>query len=247
MANLSLNTECSIAPFKDGIKLIRPDDYSFDHYPDTTIKNLLKIPANIYFLNPDSECQLINDVSAETMGFTSAQNSIGKTIFDIAPRNIAVQIINTDKIVLEQQRLCVVEDVVTYLHSYEHRFLTVKKPMYDSERKIIGIFGCSLIVNDTNFITALNQIIKLGFLQKNIEDHQRNDYFKEQIIGGQYFTKRELEIIYLTNQAYTAKEIASFLKISSRTVEAHLENAKQKVNVNSKRELLEFIKLNKNM
>lgn len=55
---------------------------------------------------------------------------------------------------------------------------------------------------------------------------------------GLTLSKREHSILLLMSQGYTDKEIAKRLLISPRTVESHINNAKQKIVVNSRAELI---------
>jgi DNA-binding CsgD family transcriptional regulator/tetratricopeptide (TPR) repeat protein len=58
-------------------------------------------------------------------------------------------------------------------------------------------------------------------------------------IGSDSLTAREREVVSLSEQGYTAKDIAKRLFISKRTVETHLANVYAKLGVRSKRELLQ--------
>jgi DNA-binding NarL/FixJ family response regulator len=53
-------------------------------------------------------------------------------------------------------------------------------------------------------------------------------------------TDRELEVFQLLGQGKTVKEIAESLFVSAKTVEAHREHIKQKMNFKSSAELLRY-------
>lgn len=52
------------------------------------------------------------------------------------------------------------------------------------------------------------------------------------------FSRRELDVIRLSSQGYTAKQVAGSLGIGERTVETHVSNAYAKLGVNTKLELV---------
>lgn len=62
--------------------------------------------------------------------------------------------------------------------------------------------------------------------------------------GKAHLTPRELSCLRLNMQMHTSKEIAKLLKISHRTVEFHLKNIKEKLNITNKAELYAVCKKN---
>lgn len=58
-------------------------------------------------------------------------------------------------------------------------------------------------------------------------------------------TMREIDCLRLVIKGYTGEEIALALELSARTVETHLENIKNKVNVTNKNDLIKFVFTNK--
>jgi len=53
-------------------------------------------------------------------------------------------------------------------------------------------------------------------------------------------TPRELEVVRLASQAFTAAEIGALLRIGERTVETHLANTYTKLRISSRRELVQI-------
>ena len=58
------------------------------------------------------------------------------------------------------------------------------------------------------------------------------------------FTEREQDVLKLVAKASQRKMIATELKISLKTVDAHLQNIRQKTNTHSIAELVLFLVLN---
>lgn len=65
------------------------------------------------------------------------------------------------------------------------------------------------------------------------------DYLQD--IQGYNFTQREIDIISCLLNGRAAKKIASFLNISSRTVETHIRNIMDKIDCHSKECIIDFI------
>lgn len=62
-----------------------------------------------------------------------------------------------------------------------------------------------------------------------------------EVISGVRFTPREIDILACILGRRTAKKIAFFLSISSKTVENHIRNIMQKLECNSRESIIEFI------
>lgn len=99
----------------------------------------------------------------------------------------------------------------------------------ENDEKIMKQF---LIILHDNFGLALTTIQqdKNNWLKCLKDDF--NDYFNEQL------TLRELECLYYICLGRSAKQIASILNISSRTVEKHIQNIYIKTNYSNKHLLL---------
>jgi DNA-binding CsgD family transcriptional regulator len=86
---------------------------------------------------------------------------------------------------------------------------------------------------DTNFIE--NQHIK-----DMLVDFERNITLKSYNGNIVHLTSRESECLRLMVKNKTCKEISNILNISTRTVELHVANIKQKLGINYKNQLLEI-------
>ncbi|AHD07725.1 response regulator [Paenibacillus larvae] len=77
---------------------------------------------------------------------------------------------------------------------------------------------------------AAKKVIE-GYLQSASHDH--TDAFQQ-------LTDREKEILSLVAKGYTNKEVADLLSISAKTVENHKANIMDKLNLNTRRDLIRF-------
>jgi len=111
------------------------------------------------------------------------------------------------------------------------RGLSIKLPWYNNQFEILGLFGITIIFGEQKMDNILSHISEIGLLnqENNICANQLNKF---------YFSKREKEIIYLITTKKTSREIGNHLYISTRTIEKHIENIKNKLNVRSKAEII---------
>ncbi|MBN1499746.1 MAG: helix-turn-helix transcriptional regulator [Spirochaetes bacterium] len=86
----------------------------------------------------------------------------------------------------------------------------------------------SYISRVTDKFGDYSALLIVSRINKGIRQFQR--YFK--------ITERELNIIYQATKGLSNRDISSKLKISERTVETHLNNIYNKLNINNKIELL---------
>lgn len=107
---------------------------------------------------------------------------------------------------------------------------------------------------DGKFISNLTFLTDISFMRSHgdsvewevFSDDMDVSKFKEIIYKEfvDFFTPREMEIVYLIQNNFTNQKIASELCISPHTVVAHRKNILKKSNCHNKKELLEFCKFN---
>lgn len=238
---ISLHEELFILPWQQGVKLItnqqnekRLSIENFGKLP--LVKELLQTPINVYFLNQKSEIQTINENTLKNCGFPDEKNTIGKTIRIAAERNIAETIIKNDLEVMTSRKMHVFEEHFIG-NENNKKFLTLsfKFPWYSHDETIIGILGCSIIVNEKNTLAnSLNHLIRFGLLSNT---SNKKVTIKKNNLPN--LSKQESECLNLLIRGGTNQTIANKLKISPRTVESYLQNVKNKFNVSKKAELIE--------
>lgn len=227
---LDTNPEFLIQPQFNGIKLVKPENFSHEKRESmASLGSFFKNSFSIFFADIHHTCQNMNETSAAVCGFDSVYSSRGKTAFDFATKRSAELAIRLDKHVIKNQKYSIVEQDLARNDGLFHQLLAIRAPWYDDQNQVIGIFGCSILLNNDPLADALYEISQLGFLHR-IE--------KPSTPSKTIFSKREMECIQLTIQGKKAKEIAAILKLSSRTIENYLENIKTKLGVTSKLELI---------
>lgn len=230
--------ELLVYRYKQGVKLISPEkarNILPHNYMGHTVGSLLNLPICAYFDDPEIIVQNMNELNAEAGGFESVQNSLGKTLFDVFTAKTAQIIVDNDKEVIRSQKIQIVEEEAYRKDDLFYQALSIKFPWYNSENKVVGLFGFSIMLGKQPLAESLALITKLGLL----------NYKSDHILPGStfcdsYLSKRESQCLHYYVQGKTAKEIGKALQLSPRTVENYIQNIKTKLNIWTKAELIHF-------
>jgi DNA-binding CsgD family transcriptional regulator len=230
--NSMISKELSFLRHHDGIKLV--DCGSADSH--LRVKHLLDLPFCVFFSDTRGMIQSTNDKNVEYCGFGSLSSVVGKTLKTVFTAETAHEIAQHDCLVIRSRRSRIFEENALRQDGRTIHALAIKLPWYDEHDEIKGIFGCSIIIDQTTSIAESLTIIKdVGLLNAQSTLLQPALY----TIGSVKLSRREYECLYHTVRGKSAKQIAYHLKISSRTVEEYLSNVKIKMDVYSKNALIE--------
>jgi DNA-binding CsgD family transcriptional regulator len=102
------------------------------------------------------------------------------------------------------------------------------------------MFYCFRSAKFWGFAHAFTAFLQLGLLTAS--EHLANPFLTlpGKKFGHVYLSTRESQCLHFFAKGKTAKMIAGILKLSPRTVEHYLENAKIKLNASSKAELIDI-------
>jgi len=239
---IDTSDELVISRFHHGVKLLRPDQVGdVSHISN---KNRLgcvkKLPFNVYVLDPHSQIQLINEPTVASLGFASVKDGIGKTMFDILPEEDARRLIHTDKMVVKTSQTKIVDDPVICKDGSSRQFFTVKTPLFDACHKVIGLFGCSVLLNEQPLSVAIAQIAQLGLLQPQ-EIALDDDFLAKLKAKNIHLTDRELQVVSYLIRGKSARETGEIIHLSQRTVEFYLNSVKSKLHCRKKSELIDLL------
>lgn len=227
--------------WENGIKLVSPDDrQSHDFYGQNTgytVASVLALPFNFYFLDQKGNTQIMNEESALICGFQSAEDSIGKSLFDVSLPDSANRLIENCTYVMQAQVVNIFEEEHQKKDGTSLHFLSIKCPWYSLDNTIIGIFGCSIVLGQHNLASSLSIVIALGLFESDKSLHATK---LEQL--DVKLTSRELDCFRFAIKGWTAKKIAKELGISHRTVEEYIVNIRNKTGATSKAQLLEMFR-----
>ncbi|MGC3988640.1 MAG: PAS domain-containing protein [Chthoniobacteraceae bacterium] len=107
----------------------------------TLLRNVINhLPDPIYFKDRQGRYQLDNQAHVQFIGKKSAQEIIGKTVFDFFPTEVAEHFHAADEVILNSgEALLNHEEVATDAAGNRRWLLTTKVPLRDDKDKIIGL------------------------------------------------------------------------------------------------------------
>ncbi|MBS0358450.1 MAG: hypothetical protein JSS53_04175 [Proteobacteria bacterium] len=143
---------------------------------------------------------------AKSAGYHSVNEIYHKQDYDFSWHEYANELRTHDKQLFDlQESISVRERILRHEGTYVD-IITKKCPLYDKDKKIIGLIGFSIELLTSSNLRVLSQ--------------------------------REYTVTAMMANGLTDKKIAKKLNISPRTVETHIINAKQKLNVRTRSELI---------
>ena len=225
-----------IMPWKNGIKLVCPERVgSLPNISSYSILTAMKLPFCVYFLNTDSQSQLLNDSGLEACHFNSLKEAKGKSMYDIASYETAKKIVDSHVRTMTSQTTQFTEEDIFRRDDYHFQTLTSLFPRYDDENKIAGILGCSIVVGTHSLTESLTAIYNLVYrTEENTFPVTPPFHVRENL----FLSKRETQCATLLIRGKTAKEIAKIMNLSFRTVEHRIEHMKNKFGVTTRSELI---------
>lgn len=179
---------------------------------------IFNLPINIYFLDKNSIIQNINETTINTCGYPSIKNTIGKTGHLAAKREVADKLISDNYKVITSKEMCIFEENFVRLDEISFQAISFKLPWYHLNGKIIGIFGCFIILNKNNlheFTNSIMLLVKLGLLASHDNVTNPLTFLPGQQINGIYLSERESQCLYFLSRGNTAKMIGRILSLSS--------------------------------
>lgn len=171
--------------------------------------------VNIYWTDTQNRFVYSNDHLVKMLGELSNAKSIdeyiNKPLRDVLPHNWIDVVYAENNLVLETRKVHQFLNKALFLDNRCIVFITTKMPYYDNDNQLAGVFGISHLIADYNI----------------------------EAIKHTSLTPRECDCIALLIKGKTAAEIAKLLDISARTVESYLNNAKIKLQCDTKSTLIE--------
>ncbi len=204
-----------------------------------SIADMFSLPFNTYFIDRESTVLDINERAAAVCGYVSRKEAMGRSLRDVSARNTAQQILYNDQIIMSRKKIKITEEIYTRLDDTELVAISIKFPWLVAD-KLVGIFGCSIMVED-NHLADLSAAIILLMQTGLLVPDSMTTILPGYIYANRYLNQRDIEIIYWVVRGKTAKEIALNLHLSHRTIEHRLDKIKLKLGVSSKAALIEKI------
>lgn len=231
MNHTDTSSELRIQRVGNGIKLMPPKKGLANNH---TVSDILKLPFQVYFENREQVTCKANEIYAEVCGFETLQDCIGTKWFRPFKTKTILPTINNDKEVVTKSKYIIVEEAGLRKDETEVHTLSIRMPWYNDENKTIGLFGFSISLGRTPLADSLLQIANLGLL--NPGANLKNTIGCE--LNNIYLSRQQLNCAKLILKGMTAKDIATYLHLSIRTVETYTDIIKTKLRCNNKTELI---------
>jgi DNA-binding CsgD family transcriptional regulator len=126
------------------------------------------------------------------------------------------------------------ENIIQQSNDSACRALSVKMPWYNCQNKVIGLFGCTIILGKDSLADSLTLITKMRLLIpiENLSPHIELE------INGIYLSKQQRICAKYLVTGISIKEIALRMNLSPRTIETYIDNIKSKFKCCNKTELI---------
>lgn len=179
------------------------------------IHQFFSLPCHVFWKNTELIYMAYNDFGGTQLGFSSGQDIIGLTDFEIFSMSTATIIRNYDTQVIQtQQQIFYSSERIVSRINMVLTFLTHKIPLFDQNQTLIGLLGISVVRRLSNCNGYPSQC--------------------EECL----LSKREQDCVRYLSFGLTIKEVAKKLQVSPRTVETYITRGKIKLHCNSKSELI---------
>ncbi len=234
-----ISNESIIQRCGQGIRLAVPHADAAEDHP-ASIFNLMRMPVNFYFMDSGSYMIKMNNITALTCGYLSAEDGVGKSLRDVSKRDTFEAIIANDQEVMRTQSCKISTETYTRHDDLELTAISIKYPWLRDDH-VAGVFGCSILLGYDGtpaLHEALSLLLQTGLLMPHVNPTNKLPGWD---FNGIYFDQRDKDILYLLVRGKTAKNIARILGLSHRTIEHRLEAIKHKLGTSSKSELIERI------
>lgn len=179
----------------------------------------------------ESRCIYVNKAGLLALNLPENYNYEGKRDDEIPSQpcqELSEYFIRDDKSVMSENKSISGVEIADYdkKGSLTPRIFR-KSPLYDNNKKIIGVIGRSSNIDTPTLLYYMNRLNR-----KTIQFDAPNDTF----------TKRELEVIFWAQQRLTAKEIAKRLEVCPSTIDSHIKSIYRKADINCNAQLIEYCK-----
>lgn len=200
----------------------------------------------VYFVRFDAHYVDANHVTRLTnipgdQGYYS-EKDLKNTAFSTIFKKETIQLYShQNNNLLDTKRMNIYESHACRLDELMFSCLAFKFPIFNSQDKIMGVFGISALMDNAIFTeaeplsTSIERIIQTGLMP-----HSKN-IIPGSHICGVYLSNQEIKCLRLLIGGKTIKLIGLQMGLSPRTIEYYLNNIKHKLHVKTKSELIEKV------
>jgi PAS domain S-box-containing protein len=106
------------------------------------------LPGSIYVKDLEGVYLGCNDFQAKMAGFSDPRDVIGKTDYDLPWKDNAAKIRETDERIMKQKEPEEIMEIAILHDGTQLTLLSIKAPLYDQDKNVIGIVGTSLDITE---------------------------------------------------------------------------------------------------
>lgn len=194
-------------------------------------------PAHIFLKNKKGIYIGANACQAQDTGFKKGSDLLGKTDYDCIWSETAANLRANDALVILKKKPQLFFESAKMVDGKVYTGISYKLPLRVHNKKTLGIIGLSFIVNESDLFYP--ELIKHRCFDKS--DSSREIALFSNATTLSKLSKQQKKCLYFLARGYTIKQIGLALEISPRTVEHHLEIAKDKLNCYNRSSLIEKI------
>lgn len=202
----------------------------------TDIDNILDTNlANVYLKDKKGRYLDCNH-NMSSMNNLQIDDVKGKIDSDLLWREHAHILMRNDLKIIEQDKVKTFLEPVQLASNPIQYFLSRKAPLRTRNGKIIGIIGISFLIDsDTSLLSLVQETIPFVTPESIAKVNLPQAPIKN--INNQ-LTAKQIDCLYYLVKGMTIKQIGQQLNLSPRTVEDHLNSAKNKLYCNNRAELI---------
>lgn len=111
---------------------------------EVTLENIIAImPGHVYWKDLKGAYLGCNDHQAQSLGLSSRKDILGKTDYDLSPKDKADAFRKIDKTVIATKEPHTIEEIIVLPNGNEATVLSQKVPLVDNHKDIVGVLGVS--------------------------------------------------------------------------------------------------------
>jgi DNA-binding CsgD family transcriptional regulator len=167
------------------------------------------LPYHTFTLDKQGQVLACNDLQAQSVGASKESDIVGTKSYELVTPDEGEKMRVNNELILTRENVLACIEEYTRFDGKKMLAHSLKIPLRSRMNKIIGVMGLSFI--EEKFVT------------------NENIYM---------LTQRQQDCLYYLARGFTVKQIATALKISSRTVEHHMEAIKLKLVITRRSDLI---------
>jgi DNA-binding CsgD family transcriptional regulator len=166
---------------------------------------------------------------------------IGKTDFDMPGETVkcAELFRKQDKTVMTSKKKLRILNVHPVANKEWKVFLSTKAPLYNNEKIVAGVIVHAIDITHSTTLELGSLLAKIAVSTPGELIEGQNSFLLSHKFNHIKLSDREAECLFFILRGKTAKLIARYLGISSRTVEVYFNDLKIKFNVQNKHGLID--------